>query len=386
VIVSDTSIDSGTFVVAGLPPGVTVDKIFFYCDAVASAPSITSATLNGQPITLTWIGTMDASDPNARFHAYRADVTALFTGEGSYTWSTQSGGTNRGACLALFGYNPGDTEMWEVQVRDGAHGGVTADGVEANWPNPVVFEEFLARPAWPPDAEMTWVIAGGESGLQEELLINSTSIAGSDPATQPIDVLSHSISDFVRTSTGSVQASCSEMTDAIVWMVGVLRVKVCEQCPLPFCQGDGTSETPCPCGNTGSPGAGCGSSSSGGAILYPHGTVQPDTLGIEAHGIKPNALTVLFHGDASIVPVVFGDGLRCVGGNLVRLYTGNADGGGFVNLPAPGDPALSARSQSVGDPLVPGAVRWCQMYYRDQSPAFCTPDTFNVSSGLRIPW
>lgn len=385
-LVPDTNVDAGTFVVAGLPPGVTVNKVYFYCDAVASAPSITSATLNGQAIVPTWIGTMDASVPNARFHAYRADVTALFTGEGSYTWSTQSGGTNRGACLALFGFNPGDTEMWEIQVRDGAHGGVTADGVEADWPNPVVFDAFLARPAWPPDADVTWVIAGGDPGLQEELLINSTSIAGTDPATQGLEVLEYSISDFIGPSTGSIQANCRELTDAIVWMIGISRVKVCQQCPTPFCQADASSGLACPCGNTGTLGSGCATSASGGAIVYPRGTVNPDTLALEAHGLVPNALTVLFQGDATIPAVAFGDGLLCIGGRLQRIFTNVADGGGFILMPGPGDPSLSARSTTVGDPLVPGAVRWYQMYYRDENPGFCTPDTFNASSGLRIPW
>jgi hypothetical protein len=120
--------------------------------------------------------------------------------------------------------------------------------------------------------------------------------------------------------------------------------------------------------------------------MIPHGTVLPDTLVLQTSGIVPGALTVLFQGDAASAPVVFGDGLRCVGGRLLRAYTKFADGGGGSVSPQAGEPALGARSAALGDPLLPGASRWYQLYYRDTAPGFCLAAQFNVSSGLMIPW
>lgn len=385
-LVASSSTDAGTFVVAGLPPGAVVTRVFLYASSVASSPSITGATLNGQPVALTWIGTMPASVASQRRHAYRADVTSLVAGEGLYTWTTQSGGTNRGACLALFGLNPGDADLWEVQVRDGAHGGVTADGVEAVWPNPVVFGNFLGGIGWQPDAEMTWIVAGGNTGLQEQYLIEGTSVAGNDPAFMEMSWGSYEAASFVNTSTTSVTTTCRELGDAIVWLVGIFRVKVCEPCIRPFCEGDGSGPVACPCGNTGGPGGGCASSHGGGAQLRPVGTSRPDTLSFEAYGLNPLTLTLLFQGDAAEPPIVFGDGLRCVGGTLRRMYWRAADGGGFVTLPPPGAPSVSTRSALMGDPLAPGMTRWYQAYFRDATAAFCPPATFNATSGLIVPW
>ena len=86
----------------------------------------------------------------------------------------------------------------------------------------------------------------------------------------------------------------------------------------------------------------------------------------------------------------FGDGVRCVGGNLKRLYVKNASGG-TVSAPGPGDPSITTQSTNLGDPIAPGsgAVRYYQVYYRDPDLTFCpTPpgNSWNVSNGLGITW
>jgi hypothetical protein len=101
----------------------------------------------------------------------------------------------------------------------------------------------------------------------------------------------------------------------------------------------------------------------------------------------PSALTIFLQGSAEIAPVTFGDGLRCVGGALKRLYMKSASGGA-ASAPAPGDPSITARSAALGDPIPPGGVRSYQTYYRDPNPGWClpAPHTFNSSSGVRILW
>ena len=60
--------------------------------------------------------------------------------------------------------------------------------------------------------------------------------------------------------------------------------------------------------------------------------------------------------------------------------------GGTVTFPGPGDPSITARSATLGDPISPGSVRFYQTYYRDPSASFCPSATFNVSSAIEIHW
>ncbi len=175
------------------------------------------------------------------------------------------------------------------------------------------------------------------------------------------------------------------------WLGGVFIVLNCRLSGTSFCPGDG-SIAPCPCGNNGIPGRGCGSSAAlaGGASLAAGGkrSLASDTLQFSATGLVPNALCILLQGDATIAPANFGDGLRCVGGHLKRLYAHNA-GGMALSVPQLGDASISQRSAALGDTLSAGAVRGYQVYYRDPLLGFCPApqgDSWNVSSGVSIVW
>jgi len=157
-----------------------------------------------------------------------------------------------------------------------------------------------------------------------------------------------------------------------------------------FCFGDG-SGLACPCGNNGAAFRGCeNSASTGGAQLSATGnpSLASDTLVMTSAGERPTAFSLFIQGDAEIPPVLFGDAVRCAGGNLKRLYSKNAVAGA-VSAPTGAELAVSARSAALGDPIPPMGTRFYQVYYRDPDPSFC-PDppgsTFNVSSGLRIVW
>ena len=164
----------------------------------------------------------------------------------------------------------------------------------------------------------------------------------------------------------------------------------CQPVVALFCFGDGSSG-PCPCANAGGIARGCQNSiGTGGAALTVSGSanVSADTLVLVSGGELPSATSIDFQGNASIAPVPFGDGLRCAGGTLYRLYVKSAVGG-VVVAPGPGDPSVSARSAILGDPLAAGATRYYQAYYRDPNPAFCAipaGSTFNSSGGAAITW
>jgi hypothetical protein len=87
--------------------------------------------------------------------------------------------------------------------------------------------------------------------------------------------------------------------------------------------------------------------------------------------------TQLVNGGAG---AVFGDGLRCAGGAILRLGHVTASGGAS-SFPASGGPSLSALG-AIG-PL--GGRRAYQVWFRNAA-AFCTPSTFNLSNGWNLVW
>jgi hypothetical protein len=157
-----------------------------------------------------------------------------------------------------------------------------------------------------------------------------------------------------------------------------------------FCFGDGSGGV-CPCFNFGLAGRGCdNSAATGGSVLVGTGTpsLALDTVLFNSAGELPTALTIFAQGQQTITPVNFGDGLRCVGVNLTRLFTKSATAG-IATAPQGGDPTVSARSAALGDPIPSGAARYYYAYYRDPSATFCpapTGDTFNSSSSVAIIW
>jgi Tol biopolymer transport system component len=160
--------------------------------------------------------------------------------------------------------------------------------------------------------------------------------------------------------------------------------------PLRFCLGDGSAGT-CPCANNGATGRGCeNSATSGGALLAALGSASLalDTLVLTSSNEIASVLSVFLQGDAVLAPANFGDGLRCTGGTLRRLYFRNATAG-VASAPRPGDPTISVRSAALGDVLGAGALRVYQVYYRDPVLGFCPSpqgNSWNASSGLVVVW
>ncbi len=157
-----------------------------------------------------------------------------------------------------------------------------------------------------------------------------------------------------------------------------------------FCVGDGV-DGPCPCGNTGLLRRGCNNSAgTGGALLSASGTASlaEDTFTLDSSGELPSALSVFLQGRTKIAATSYGDGLRCTGGALRRLYVKNASSGTVV-APQVGEPSISSRSAERGDPLIAGATRHYQVFYRDPTSSFCPSpagNTFNISNGRSVSW
>jgi hypothetical protein len=160
----------------------------------------------------------------------------------------------------------------------------------------------------------------------------------------------------------------------------------CQPAGAAFCFGDRTG--PCPCANPGGAGRGCRNSSGQSARLAAFGPTSPDDVVLAADGEMPSALTIFMQGDAQVGPLPFGDGLRCVGGVIKRLYARNASAGAIF-APRAGEPSITARSAALGDPIGSGDTRLYMTYYRDANPAFCPAPqggTFNSSNAISIVW
>ena len=158
----------------------------------------------------------------------------------------------------------------------------------------------------------------------------------------------------------------------------------------PLCFGDGSGAA-CPCANSGASGRGCeNSAATGGALLTATGVASllVDTAQLTSAGELPSVTSVVLQGTLVVSPTFFGDGLRCAGGTLKRLYVKSAVAG-TVSAPATGDPSISARSSALGDTIPLGATRCYQVYYRDPNASFCAAPPggfFNVSNALAVGW
>ena len=150
-----------------------------------------------------------------------------------------------------------------------------------------------------------------------------------------------------------------------------------------YCFGDGTA-TACPCGNAGTTGNGCASSvnaAGGNLAASGNASIAGDTVVLQGSGMA-NSNALYFQGTTRLnagAGAVFGDGLRCAGGTIIRLGT-KLNSAGASTYPAAGDLPVSAR----GLITAPG-TRTYQSWYRNAA-AFCTASTFNLTNGLEIPW
>jgi len=150
----------------------------------------------------------------------------------------------------------------------------------------------------------------------------------------------------------------------------------------------------CPCANPATQiGSGCNNSAAtGGARLTAAGAayLSIDGLVLTSSDEPPSATSILLQGDAEIQGgAIFGQGVRCVGGVLKRLYV-KAAVAGSVSAPdfAAGDPSLSTRSAALGDLILAGTSRYYLVYYRDPFVLGGCPasSTFNSTTTGRVDW
>jgi sugar lactone lactonase YvrE len=147
--------------------------------------------------------------------------------------------------------------------------------------------------------------------------------------------------------------------------------------PGAFCDdGDGALAS-CPCSNPGAPDSGCDNPAGTGGVRAQATAFEPapSHAVVTCSGYPPmGSPAAILLRSATLAPggpVVFGDGLRCVDVPVVRLGAALASGGVSVH--------------SFGHGAGPGAFHY-QAWYRSQPAGYCTPEAFNLSSGVTLTW
>jgi hypothetical protein len=155
-----------------------------------------------------------------------------------------------------------------------------------------------------------------------------------------------------------------------------------------YCAGDGIDPnvtTACPCANFGATGNGCASSfNAAGAHITAHGAVATDDVVLDGSGMNNTGNSIFLKGDTDdLGGVVFGDGVRCAVGTLIRLRTVPLVAGTSSFPDSTQTITLSARG---GTPVGSGLTGYYTVYYRNAAAAFCPPGTFNTANGYKVTW
>lgn len=169
----------------------------------------------------------------------------------------------------------------------------------------------------------------------------------------------------------------------------------CDLGIIAFCDPGAAGVIACPCGNPpAAAGKGCdNSAATGGASITAtgNGNLGGDTLVFTTGAQTANGTTIVLQGNALAgagAGVAFGQGVRCVGGSLKRLYVKSPGGSGGITAPLASDNSVSAQSALLGDVITPGSTRYYMAYYRDPivSGGCAVTATFNSTNALSVAW
>jgi Tol biopolymer transport system component len=225
------------------------------------------------------------------------------------------------------------------------------------------------------------------TGVTERASVSSAGVQGDTWSDTPVFAAGTRLVVFASASTNLVAGDTNGFTDIFV------RDRNASG-STSVCDPGAAGVIACPCSNPPSgPGRGCdNSAATGGATIGATGSayLSTDSLVFTTSGEKPMATSVLLQGTSSpLSGFVYGQGVRCVGGVLKRLYT-KAAVAGSITAPdfGAGDPTVSTRSAAKGNVIGAGESRWYLVYYRDPIVLGGCPaaSTFNTTQTVRIDW
>jgi hypothetical protein len=237
-----------------------------------------------------------------------------------------------------------------------------------------------------PGAGVTLTVAGDDPPLLGGTFVPPLPVG---PA-QPVATQFHWTPTLADVGTWQLQFTAADELQHASTCSVTLRVHA--SAGLDLCQPGFDGVTACPCGNppANAP-SGCdNSSATGGARLDSSGLASVDysTVVFTTTGEKPTALSVLFQGKGFLPNgAIYGQGVRCVGGHLTRLFSRNAVAGS-IRAPDSSEPSIPTRSEQLGDFIPSGTTRTYAVFYRDPTVVGGCPaaSTFNVTQTQRILW
>jgi hypothetical protein len=215
-------------------------------------------------------------------------------------------------------------------------------------------------------------VVGGNPVLREEAGSGGGGWRGVVGITAGDLVGSHDVAVFDLDNDGDNDMVLGRCNGTDIWLNDLYEVN---PAIVSYCDCTGTAV----CGNNGGAGEGCANSAGHGAKISGLGSVSvaADSLQVQATGLLPNQPALLFQGTTSLNGgngVAFGDGLRCAGGQVVRLGVGFPD--------TFGDAIWGPNLGSTGNWNAGDVIRF-QVWYRDPAGGPCASG-FNLSNGLEV--
>lgn len=242
---------TGTIDVTGVTGPVFHAFLYWHGPTNSSDPnSNATVTFNGNPVTGTNIGT--ANDNNWGFdnsQSYRADVTSLVTGDGTYTLSDflKTDGDSdvadiNGVALIVFYDDGNPADDRNVVLWNGNDSNVAFGSDPANW------DESISGVPYPGsgDASLDFVVGDGQSFDDGELDVNGTTLAGPGAVfsgnTGPSyggnpegitgslwDVKSFGITSLLSEGSNTLHITSPVANDALSLVVAIANVPVSSQ-------------------------------------------------------------------------------------------------------------------------------------------------------------
>jgi len=225
-----------------------------------------------------------------------------------------------------------------------------------------------------PDFDQLIIRAGTNQGLPSPGQTVLTQLPGGDWNVDSFFDVTYQI-DFVG-APGSVLGGLSGTTTGTVTMVAGGPILYPS-----FCDGSDFSLGSCPCANPGFPDTGCEIQQGTGGVrldVLRQETAPQNRATLVGVGYPPTSTPTAIVIRAPLLdpltPVVFGDGLRCVGTPIVRLAATFAAAGRSTHTFGHG--AMAPVGQS-----------FYQLWFRNTPVMFCDSSAaFNLSSGRIIVW
>jgi hypothetical protein len=221
---------TGDIVVSGIPDGASVRKVFLYWATIGTQGTFISPTLNGQSVSGKQVGSSGDTCWSAEGNfTYRADVTSLVSGNGTYTIAGLPAlghfvNDSQGAGLVVI-YSAAGASRKTIMINDGA---VTLDLENHTYTDTI---QGFAPDDPLTSAQITYIVADGQSWLDGDITFNgsvldTSAFTGSDGDFW--DTLSYDVTGLAPTpmSTTTIDDyyAPADVTDCLLWVATVFSV------------------------------------------------------------------------------------------------------------------------------------------------------------------